>query len=60
MPLPTPQPKENKHDFLQRCLADEIMLKEYPKGVQRYTVCLTQFKTAKEQEIKTKTGKKQE
>jgi len=60
MPLPTPLPKENKADFLQRCLADETMLKEYPQGVQRYAVCLTQFKTAKQQESKTKTGKKQE
>ena len=60
MPLPTPLPKEDKQDFLSRCLSDETMLKEYPQGVQRYAVCLTQFKTAKEQEIKTKTGKKQE
>ena len=60
MPLPTPQQKESKQDFLSRCLADETMLKEYPQGVQRYAVCLTQFKTAKQQESKTKTGKKQE
>lgn len=60
MLLPTPLPKEKKQDFLSRCLADEAMLKEYPQGVQLYAVYLTQFKTAKQQESKTKTGKNQE
>lgn len=55
MPLPTPLPKESKPDFLERCLADETMLKEYPQGVQRYAVCLTQYKAAKEPNNKTKT-----
>ena len=59
MPLPTPQPKENKQDFLNRCLADETMLKEYPQGVQRYAVCLTQFKTVKLEKDKIKTEGKQ-
>ena len=60
MPLPTPQQKENKQDFLQRCLTDETMLKEYPQGVQRYAVCLTQYKAAKEPKKEIKTGKNQE
>ena len=55
MPLPTPLPKENKPDFMERCLADETMLKEYPQGVQRYAVCLTQYKAAKEPKSKIKT-----
>lgn len=60
MPLPTPLPKENKPDFMERCLADETMLKEYPQGVQRYAVCLTQYKAAKEPKKEIKTGKNQE
>jgi len=55
MPLPTPNTKESKADFLERCLADETMLKEYPQGVQRYAVCLTQYKAAKEPNNKIKT-----
>jgi len=55
MPLPTPLPKENKPDFMERCLADETMLKEYPSGVQRYAVCLTQYKLAKEPKNQSKT-----
>jgi hypothetical protein len=43
MPLPKPKEGENKDKFLQRCMADEIMVDEYPDEKQRYAVCLTQF-----------------
>jgi hypothetical protein len=38
MPIPTPQPNEKKEDFLQRCMSDEVMIKDY-ESPQRFAVC---------------------
>lgn len=36
MPLPTPLPKEQKGEFLQRCMMDDTMVREYKDQDQRY------------------------
>jgi hypothetical protein len=44
MPLPTPKAKEDQKDFINRCVTDDTMLKEYPRKDQRLAVCYTQWK----------------
>ncbi len=43
MPLPKPRKKEDKNEFISRCMSDDIMEKEYKDNKQRVAVCLTQF-----------------
>jgi len=42
MPLPKPKPTEKKMEFINRCMADETMVKEYPNQAQRFAVCTSQ------------------
>ena len=41
MPLPKPKPKEEKIEFMARCMG---ALKEFKDLKQRYAVCLKQWK----------------
>ena len=50
MPIPEPKEKEKKDDFIQRCMSDDIMLKEIPDESQRYIICLTQWRDGKKDE----------
>lgn len=43
MPLPKPQKKESKDDFISRCMGDSLMNVEYPDRSQRYAICLNQW-----------------
>ena len=43
MPLPKPKKAEKKKDFLNRCMGNPTMNKEYPDNDQRYAVCLTKW-----------------
>lgn len=38
MPIPNPNPSENRTDFIQRCMEDSLMNDEYDVQ-QRYAVC---------------------
>ena len=44
MPLPKPRKNEKQNDFIQRCITDEIMVKEYPNIQQRLAVCSVQYR----------------
>ena len=44
MPLPTPRSGEKQKDFVQRCISDDNMAKEFPDKDQRFAVCVTQWK----------------
>jgi hypothetical protein len=39
MPLPIRLPKEDRHEFIGRCMADSLVIREYPDAAQRYAVC---------------------
>ena len=41
MPIPKPQPDEDEKTFINRCLGDDVMVKEYPDEKQRSGVCYT-------------------
>ena len=47
MPLPLPQDNENRQDFIAKCMANEIMNKEFSDSKQRYAVCMSQWKSSK-------------
>lgn len=39
MPIPTPQPKQKKDEFISACMGDKKMVKEYPNLKARSAVC---------------------
>jgi lambda family phage portal protein len=41
--MPTPNVAESEKDFVARCMADEVMKKEYPDDSQRLAVCYAQI-----------------
>lgn len=54
MPIPQPTPQETKDEFIQRCMADDKAVEEFPDNSQRFAVCNTQWMENKFQEIRTK------
>ena len=47
MPIPNPKQNEDKDKFVQRCMSNETMKKEYPSSKQRIAVCLSQTRKTK-------------
>ena len=43
MPLPTPNPDEEKDKFIDRCMGNDTMNKEFPDSPQRRAVCEKQW-----------------
>ena len=43
MPISTPDPDEKMTEFLNRCMGDEVMKKEYPNERQRMAVCAKEW-----------------
>lgn len=39
MPIPKPKKGEPSKEFISRCMASDVMNKEYPKKDQRAAVC---------------------
>lgn len=39
MPMPKPKGNENKDDFIERCMGDDVMNEDYPDEKQRFAVC---------------------
>ena len=47
MPIPTPEKGEKKQDFISRCMDNEVMKREFPKGEQRVAVCYSSYRKAR-------------
>jgi len=47
MPLPKPKKNESHDDFMDRCMSDEVMKKEYEDEDQRYAVCQSQWENSR-------------
>jgi hypothetical protein len=47
MPIPKPNPNEQKKDFVQRCMSNDTMVSEYKNTDQRLAVCSTVFEDSK-------------
>ena len=43
MPLPKPGKKEDKSEYLERCMGDDTMREEFGNVKQRYAVCNSQW-----------------
>ena len=43
MPIPKPNPNEQKKEFIQRCMENETMVSEYKNTDQRLAVCSTSY-----------------
>ena len=48
MPIPQPRPDETTDDFLQRCMADGVMLLDFPDPSQRFAICQQQIRNESE------------
>jgi len=44
MPLPKPSKKETEQEFINRCMGDDMMLKDFKDQKQRVAVCYSQYK----------------
>jgi hypothetical protein len=42
MPIPSPEPNQDKQKFVSECMSSETMKKEYPNTQQRIAICLGQ------------------
>lgn len=52
MPLPTPDKNDTESTFLQKCMSDETMNKDFPDQKQRAAVCYSQFRKKDEKKEK--------
>ena len=43
MPLPNAKPKEKQQEFMNRCMSDDIMNKDFKDQKQRTAVCYSQY-----------------
>lgn len=39
MPIPSPRQGEPDQEFINRCMDDDVMKREFPDRDQRYAVC---------------------
>jgi hypothetical protein len=53
MPIPQIKPNEDKEKFVQRCMSNDTMKKEYPDTQQRSAICLRQTRKTKSNLIET-------
>lgn len=44
MPIPTPKKNEKRNDFIQRCMIDPVMIKEFKNTDQRLAICSKVFR----------------
>lgn len=47
MPLPTPNKKEKRSDFISRCMSSDIINKDFKDQKQKAAVCYSQYEKAK-------------
>ena len=43
MPIPSPRKNEEETKFIERCMGDKTMNKDYEDNKQRYAVCKTKW-----------------
>jgi hypothetical protein len=48
MPLPTPQKNQEEDSFMQDCMSDPTMNKDFKDQKQRAAVCYRQFRVRKD------------
>jgi hypothetical protein len=58
MPIPKLLPREQAGEFVQRCIMDPVMVREFPDINQRIAVCRNQLTENASQQSKNKRGKR--
>jgi hypothetical protein len=58
MPIPKLLPKEQAGEFVQRCIMDPVMVKEFPDINQRIAICRNQITENASQQSKNYRRKK--
>ncbi|MEY4333327.1 MAG: hypothetical protein RLZZ196_2070 [Bacteroidota bacterium] len=48
MPIPTPKKNQEEDQFMQDCMGDPVMNKDYKDQKQRAAICYRQFRTRKD------------
>jgi hypothetical protein len=48
MPIPTPKKNQEEDQFMQDCMGDPTMNKDYKDQKQRAAICYRQFRTRKQ------------
>lgn len=43
MPIPKPDKDERMTEFIERCMSDQVMKKEFPNEGQRIAVCAKEW-----------------
>ena len=51
MPLPTPKKNQEEDSFMQDCMGDPVMNKDYKDQKQRAAICYRQFRTRKDKKV---------
>ncbi len=46
MPLPYPRHKESRKDFIDRCMSNDNMQREFRDVSQRYAVCMNTWRNS--------------
>lgn len=44
MPIPKPRPTEEREDFINRCMGDDVMVDDFPNNAQRFAVCASAWR----------------
>lgn len=47
MPLIKPKPEETEQEWIDRCMSNEVMNREYPDNKVRAGICYSQWRTSK-------------
>jgi len=58
MPIPKLLPREQAGEFVQRCIMDPVMVKEFPDINQRIAVCRNQLTENASKQSKNIRGKR--
>jgi hypothetical protein len=48
MPIPTPKKNQEEDSFMQDCMGDPVMNKDYKDQKQRAAICYRQFRVRKD------------
>lgn len=48
MPIPKPHKGQDEEKFMQDCMSDKVMNKDYTDQKQRAAICYRQFRTRKD------------
>lgn len=56
--LTKPKKNERKLEFINRCMADDVMTNEYKIAGQRYAVCTLSFEQTRQEEYQARKEKK--